>query len=170
MWNFALQLLKTFYLHYHIVYGHQAWQGCDLSWGTLTDRVSWPFGRVVWQDQQLLSGRFGTCRQFRTFQQFSWNFPISYNFILLVKGKCANTEKSANICWWLSTTTMPMATKLGRVVTYHEVLPPIKSCNPLTAWSCKITWQTKTITFPLPQCLWRLNLAGWWLFMKSSHT
>ena len=111
-----------------------------------------------------LFSNFLEISQFRIILSFWWYLRLA------VKGKCAKTEKSANICWWLSTTTMPMATKLGTVVTYHEVLPPIKSCNPLTAWSCKITWQTKTITFPLPQCLWRLNLAGWWLFMKSSHT
>ena len=46
---------------------------------------------------------------------------------------------------------MPIATKLGRVVTYHEGLPPIKSHDPLITWSCKITWQTKFIITPLPK-------------------
>ena len=167
MWNFALQLLKTFYLHYHIVYGHQAWQGCDLSWGTLawSGKINsfWVAGLELAVNFELFSN-FLEISQFRIILSFWWYLR------LVVKGKCAKTEKSANICWWLSTTTMSMATKLGRVETYHEVLPPIKSCNPSTAWSCKITWQTKTITSPLPQCLWRLNLAGWWRFMKSSHT
>ena len=40
---------------------------------------------------------------------------------------------------------MPMGTKLGRVVTYHEGIPPIKSRDPLITWSCEITRQTKTI-------------------------
>ena len=31
MWNLTLQLLKTFYLHYHTVYGHQTWQRDDLA-------------------------------------------------------------------------------------------------------------------------------------------
>ena len=31
----------------------------------------------------------------------------------------------------ISTTIMPMATKLGKVVTYHEWLPPIKSHDSL---------------------------------------
>ena len=30
----------------------------------------------------------------------------------------------------ISTTTLPMATKFGRAVTYHEGLPPIKSHDP----------------------------------------
>ena len=41
---------------------------------------------------------------------------------------------------------MPMGTKLDRVVTYHEGIPPIKSRDPLITWSCEITRQTKTIT------------------------
>ena len=36
-------------------------------------------------------------------------------------------------------TTMSMVTKLCRVVTYHEGLPTIRSHDPLTTWSCKIT-------------------------------
>ena len=34
---------------------------------------------------------------------------------------------------------MPMATQLGRVVTYHKGLPPMKSHDPFTMWSCEIT-------------------------------
>ena len=30
---------------------------------------------------------------------------------------------------------MPIATKLDRVVTYYEELPPIKSHDPLITWS-----------------------------------
>ena len=37
------------------------------------------------------------------------------------------------------TTTVPMVTKLARVVTYHEEFPPIKSHGTLTTWSCKST-------------------------------
>ena len=41
---------------------------------------------------------------------------------------------------------MPMTIKLGRVVTYHEDLPPVKSENPLmTCMACEIMQQTKTI-------------------------
>ena len=40
-------------------------------------------------------------------------------------------------CLWL--------TKLGRVVAYHEGLPPIKSHEALITWSSNISWQTKFI-------------------------
>ena len=33
----------------------------------------------------------------------------------------------------------------------------------LITWSSKITWQTKIIISPLPQCTKPQNLVGWWL-------
>ena len=38
-----------------------------------------------------------------------------------------------------------MATKLARMVTFHEGIPPIKSCDPLITWYCVMTWLTKNI-------------------------
>ena len=34
--------------------------------------------------------------------------------------------------------TMPMATKLGRVMTYHDGLSPVNSHDPLIKLSCKV--------------------------------
>ena len=39
----------------------------------------------------------------------------------------------------ITTTTRPMATKLGKVVTYYKKLDPIKSHSPLNTWSLKVT-------------------------------
>ena len=39
---------------------------------------------------------------------------------------------------FISTTTMPIATRLARVLTYYEGLPPIKSDDPLVTWSCEV--------------------------------
>ena len=50
---------------------------------------------------------------------------------------------------------MPIATKPGRMMSFPSGPIAIKSHDPLITWSCKITWQTKTIS-PLPQCLWHL--------------
>ena len=58
------------------------------------------------------------------------------------------------------TVTMFMATKLGRVMTYHEGLPPTKSNDPLSMWSWEIMWQTKNIMEYDTECLWPPNLAG----------
>ena len=51
---------------------------------------------------------------------------------------------------YISTTTVPMATKLDRMVTYLNGLVPVKSHSHLITWFCKITWQTKIIKSSLP--------------------
>ena len=59
-------------------------------------------------------------------------------------------ERSWDKLNYISTITVPMATSLGRMVTYFEQLLTIKSFNPLITWSYEITWQTKVIMSPLP--------------------
>ena len=91
------------------------------------------------------------------------------------------TRSHDKIIPFISTTTVPIATKLGRMVTYLEQLSPVKLFDPLVMWSYKITWQTKTIITPLPQCLyghqtwqvgdlfWRnaIHIVTWPLFWWS---
>ena len=43
------------------------------------------------------------------------------------------------------------------MITYLDEFLPIKLYQPLTTWSCKVTWQTKTIISPLALCLWPPN-------------
>ena len=50
---------------------------------------------------------------------------------------------------------MPMAIELGRMVTYHDRLSPVKSHKPF------ITRQIKPIISPLIQCILTRNLVGW---------
>ena len=47
---------------------------------------------------------------------------------------------------YTSTIAMPMTTKLGRVVTYHDRYLPIKLHKPLITWSYDITGPTKIIS------------------------
>lgn len=75
-----------------------------------------------------------------------------------------------NLKHYTSTTLVPMTTKLCSMVTYLEGLLPLKPHDPLIRWSRNITWQTKTIIFAWPQCMWPPNLAGWWLASKDSFT
>ena len=44
---------------------------------------------------------------------------------------------------------MSMSTKLGRVVTYNEELPPKKSHDYLITWSFEVMWQMKKVISPL---------------------
>ena len=70
----------------------------------------------------------------------------------------------------ISTTTVPMVTKLGRMVTYLDGLLPIKSHDPLITCCCEIMWQPKIIISLLPQCLWPYNLAGYWTTMRGFYS
>ena len=63
--------------------------------------------------------------------------------------------------------TVPIATKLCRMVTYLDGPLPLKSIDHLITWSCKVTWQTKIIISLLPQRFWPPNLAGWLTLMAS---
>ena len=60
----------------------------------------------------------------------------------------------------ISTTTMHMAIKLGRLLTYHKELPPTWSFGYVVLQD---QWPTKNITSRLPECSWPPKLAGWWL-------
>ena len=68
----------------------------------------------------------------------------------------------AKLHYYIFTTTVPMATKLGCIVTYLDGLLSLKSNDPL------ITWQTKVIKSLRPQHLWPPNLAGWRVFLMDS--
>ena len=46
--SLAFQPLKTLYIHHHIVYGYQIWQG-DLTWDTPTNKVICPFDHAILQ-------------------------------------------------------------------------------------------------------------------------
>ena len=56
--------------------------------------------------------------------------------------------------------SMPVATKLGRMITYLDRLLAIKSHDLLITWSCEITWQTNhfisTTTVPKATKLFRM--------------
>ena len=61
--------------------------------------------------------------------------------------KQEHLESSSSTTKNISTTTMSMATKLGRLTMR---LPPIKSQDPLITLSFERTWQAKTSLLPFP--------------------
>ena len=54
---------------------------------------------------------------------------------------------------------MPIGPKLGRIVTYDELISPISSKNHLVKQPCDTTCKTKTIISPLTQFLLLSNVA-----------
>ena len=59
--------------------------------------------------------------------------------------------------------------KLDKIMIYLKGLLPTNLPDPLVTWFSKITLQTKTTTSSLPQCLWPVKFAGWWLTMRVFH-
>ena len=57
---------------------------------------------------------------------------------------------------YISFATVPIATKLAKVVAYLVVY--------LLIW---IIWEIENIS-PLPECLWPIQLGGWWHAMPRS--
>ena len=69
---------------------------------------------------------------------------------------------------YIFTTTMYVAVKHGVVGIYHQELPSVKPRGPLITWSCKLTWNIRSVTSLLPQDLWPPNLQGGDLSWEAS--
>ena len=62
---------------------------------------------------------------------------------------------------------MSMTISFDRVGIYNEDIPSIKTTNLLITWPSKVTENILAVVSLLPQGLWPLNLARWWLTTKS---
>ena len=98
-----------------------------------------------------------------------WHLNLAGRWVTIVSDHVVFRHPVTNWTNYISNTTVPMATKLGRIVTYLGWLLPIMLPIPLVTWACKITWQTKTAISPIPQYPWSSNVAGWLLTMRCSH-
>ena len=66
----------------------------------------------------------------------------------------------------ISTNSVSLATKLGWMVTYLDILLPIQSNDPLITWSSEITWHTKnhyisSAIVPMATKLVRMRDSPW---------
>ena len=87
-----------------------------------------------------------SCYQDRSYQ---YHMPLTFkqcHIEINSNGGLKLESYSSNNWKHISSTTIPITTKLGGVVTYHEGLSPIKSNDPLIMLSFKIKWQTKNIS------------------------
>ena len=113
------------------------------------------FCQITWQNKPLISP-LPQCLQ--PPNMVAWWLTLRSSQL-----KSHNTNEKHHI----STSRVPMTTKLGRMVTCVEGLLPMKSHDPLIMWSGKITRQTKTIRSSLPQCLWPPYAVKWWHTLKG---
>ena len=116
--------LKTLYLRYHNACGHQTRQNGSLQWEASAHKITWPSKQMVLRDHVT-----------------NWNHYIS---TISVSGY--QTCQDGNLPW------SSIMACYERIVTCLEGLTHINLMDPLVKWSCKITWQTKAIISPLPNC------------------
>ena len=108
------------------------------------------YSHNIWQDCDL------TCAAFIHKVRWPYNHVVSSDHV-------------TNSNHYISTTTMPMATKLGRVEMYNDELPAIKPKVSLITWSWKLNWNIRFAISLLLKGLWPPNLARWWLTMRRFH-
>ena len=109
----------------------------------LPDHQSWQDGNLTWQAPT-----------------YKVKWPFDH---MVLQGHETNKNH------FMFTAIVPLATKLGTMITYLDRFLPLKSHDSLITWSYEIKWKTKTIISPIPQCLWLQNLVGWWLNLSGSH-
>ena len=63
---------------------------------------------------------------------------------------------SREVTWQIeiSHITMPIVTKLVRMVIYRKELASIESYDPLVTWSCEVRWKIRYISCPFAEELW----------------
>ena len=158
--------LRSSYPKSHMIFDHMFLQD------HLTNKnhyISTKFGKMVVYHKGLipikLDGLFKSPDKLETFCRYYHNAYSHQIWQVVDLWWGFPTDKVTFITWSRKITwkIVPMATKLGRMVTYVEQLSPINFLNPLVMWSCNITWQTKTNMYPPPQYQWLPHLADWWL-------
>ena len=79
------------------------------------------------------------------YQTWQWVLTIRYSH------PCEShiTLSSRGLMTSRDNTTVPMATRPGRVVTYNKKLPIIKLHNPSITWFCEVMWQIRYFKFLL---------------------
>ena len=122
------------------------------------------YGRINFQPESCLVVAYSIRFQSLIFPQLLvFNKFVLPSFALIEDRSCVFImflKLSQNIEETFTFLFLPPRTKLGRVMTYHEGLPPIKSHEPLITWLSGITRQIHEIT-PLPEWLWLPNLTEW---------
>ena len=110
--------------------------------------ITWSF-KAVWNINPIIS----LLQQFRWSTNLArWLFtmrsfhPQSYTTVCICG--CVKPRDKLILHYYFFTTTIPLVTKPGRIVTDNEELPSIKSGDHLIAWSCKVRWQVKNVISP----------------------
>ena len=132
--------LRSFYLRYLSVCGHQTWQGGKLHWEAPTHNFTQPFGDVVLPrprdklKQLYLYYQNAYGHQIRQGRGLPWGSPNHKVIWTFNTWSSEITQKTKRI---ISPLTIPIVTKLGRVLNYYLRLPPLMSSDLSIMWP---TW------------------------------
>ena len=128
LWSFGLSRSrnKLKHLHHHDVYGHRPWH--DGEWllpiKPRDHKISWSC-KITWQTKKIIYP-YG----YRTWQGGDIHWRTSIHKVTSPFGHVF-LQGHVKIRSVISSTTMPIVTKLGEKVAYYKGLPHIKSDNPL---------------------------------------
>ena len=116
----SLDKFKT-YLHYCHVYDHQTWQGGDIPWVAPTHKVTWPLTtwscEVKWQIKKNSYLHYNTTNGKQTWQGDNFLGGIFTHIATLLFNYMVLQDYVTNQKRFISTITMPEATKFSRAVT-----------------------------------------------------
>ena len=144
---------------------------CYLPW---CGQVAGPFDRLVLQDHVTkdlyLQYHNGYGHQIWYGDDLPWGAPICvltwpFNYGVLL-------DHVTNSKHYISTTTISLATKLGKVVIYHEELLLIKLLDPSITCLYKVTWHVKYFISPFALDMknghetWQFGYSPW---QASTH-
>ena len=150
MWNLVPKQLKASFLHY-----------CNSKRGRVVNYYE-GFLSIKWHDPLFMLSFEITGQTRNTISlvpEWLWppNFAAGWQLALMgsksqrnitvsSRGLARSRDKLKRLYLHYHSATKLMATKPGRIVT-------IKPHKALIMWSCKVTWQMKTVLFPPPKCL-----------------
>ena len=141
----SLDKLRSFYLRYLSVCGHhQTWQGGKLHWEAPTHNFTHTFGHAVLPrsrdklKQLYLYYQNVYGHQIRQGGGLPWGSPTHKVIWTFNTWSCEITQKTKLITFPL---TIPIVTKLVRVLNYYLRLPPLMSSDLLITWPtwCQMT-------------------------------
>ena len=141
--------ISDLWLWQSATYDHQIWPAGTSTRSDSNETNQAGAGDVI---TSRLCGKLKTYLHYHsTYDHQTWQGVSYLDELLSIKSYDTLIMWSFAITWQTKiiisppTTTVPMATKLGKMAVYLNGLLPIKSYDPLIMWSCEITWPSKAL-------------------------
>ena len=153
---------KNWYLHFYKTCKEQIWQAGTSTGVKSNETIHAGAGDVTTSrscDKLKTHLHYHSIYAHQTWQGGNLPWWAPPHKVIWPFGHVVLYDHVTNQSHYIFTTTVSIATKLGRMVTQLDGLLLIKLHDSLITWSYRIMWQTKNIISPLLQCLRPPNLA-----------